>query len=85
MEIVLQWLDELDDLVFTLAFFWQGSCRIGLIPGVAAAAVLTPIFGIDLTQQYVIVLTFIAAGSVLAWLTAAALTMRGSLRDATAA
>ena len=75
MEIVLQWLDELDDLVFTLASFWRTFCRIGLALGLVAAVILTPIYGTDLRLPAVVALTTVAAGSVLAWLAAAVITI----------
>jgi hypothetical protein len=76
MEIVLQLLDELDDIVFTLASFWRTFCRIGLALGLAAAIVLTPIYGTELRLPALIVLTTVAGGSVLAWLAAALVTIR---------
>ncbi len=76
MEIVLQWLDELDDLVITLASFWRSFCRIGLGLGLVAAIILTPIYSAELRLPSVIVLTMVASGSVLAWFVAALITMR---------
>lgn len=76
MEIVLQWLDELDDLVFTFASFWRSFCRISLALGLMAAITLTPIYSAELRLPSVIVLTMVASGSVLAWFVAALFTMR---------
>jgi hypothetical protein len=76
MEIVLQWLDDLDDLVFAVAISWRSTCRFGLALGFLAAFVLTPIYGADLQIQSVIVLTAVAFSSVSAWLAAAMITIR---------
>ena len=81
MEIVLQWLDELDDLVFTFATFWRSFCRIGLALGLVAAIILTPVYEADLRLPAVIVLTAVAGGSVLAWSTAALISIRRTTNE----
>ncbi|MGD2166474.1 MAG: hypothetical protein PVF63_00105 [Gammaproteobacteria bacterium] len=70
MEVVLQWLDELDDFVFVIAASWRSLCRFGLMPGLPAAMVLTPIYETDLHVRSVILLSAVAIGSVLVWFTA---------------
>ncbi len=76
MEIVLQWLDDLDDIVFAVAIFWRSFCRIGLALGFTAALVLTPMHGADLRIHSVVALTALAGASVLAWLAAAIISLR---------
>jgi len=76
MEIVLQWLDELDDLAFATLLTWRRICRFGLALGLPAALVLTPLFRADLGLVSLSALSGVAAGSVLAWVVAALITMR---------
>lgn len=78
MEIVLQWLDELDDLVFATLLTWRGVCRFGLALGLPAALVLTPLFRADLGMVAFCALTGVSAGSVLAWGAAALVTVRAN-------
>ena len=70
MECVLLWLDELDDLICTVAVTWRSACRLGLTAGFPAALTLMTIYGTELHTRWVIGLSIIAAGSVLAWLSA---------------
>lgn len=76
MEIVLQWLDDLDDLVFAAALSWRNASRVGLALGLMAALVLTPIYGADLDLSSVTLLSAVASASVLAWVAAAMITIR---------
>ena len=76
MEIVLLWLDELDDLIFAAAAFWRGVCRAGLAAGLTAAVLLLPITGAELRFSGTLALSAIATVSVLAWLSAAVTLMR---------
>lgn len=85
MEIVLQWLDELDDLVLAAAFFWRGVCRLGLALGLTSALVLTPIHGIDLRVQSVMLLSVVAIGSIMAWFAALLPLMKRCLPRVTSA
>jgi len=71
MEIVLQWLDDLDDLVVVMAVRWRYLCRFGLSLGLAAALMLAPVPGVQLQSHWVIALSLFAIVSVLAWTTAA--------------
>ena len=67
MEVILLWLDELDDFVFGLALLWEPLRRVVLQIGFGAALVIhfspPPI-------AYDLVLAGIAAASVLVWLVA---------------
>ena len=84
MEIVLLWLDELDDLVYGLALLWEPLRRIVLHIGFGAALIIQfappPI-------AYDIVLAGIALASVLVWLVALLVRVSrgGSLRPTAAA
>ncbi len=67
MEVVLLWLDDLDDLLFSLALSWErlrrGLLQLGLTAalGVAACELST------LATAVVPALAVVAAGSVAAW------------------
>jgi hypothetical protein len=52
MEIVLQWLDELDDLVISRLSLWQGLRRFCLVLGFVAASGLhvLPLLGFDVER-----------------------------------
>lgn len=67
MEVVLLWLDELDDLVYGLALLWEPMRRIVLCIGLGAALIIhfapPPI-------AYDVVLAGIAFASVLVWIVA---------------
>ncbi len=68
MEIVLQWLDDLEDLVFSIALAWE-RLRHGLLQtGLAAALSLacTSVFPLGFEQHEI--LAAIAFSSVGAWL-----------------
>ena len=71
MEVILQWLDELDDLIFVMFIRWRNACRFGLSLGLTAALVLTPASGAQLQAHWVVALSLVALGSVLAWIVAA--------------
>jgi len=71
MEVVLQWLDELDDLLFVMFVGWRKLCRFGLSLGLAAALMLAPGSGAQLQAHWVVALSLVALVSVLAWTTAA--------------
>ena len=67
MEVVLLWLDDLDDLVFTAALAWerlrQEILQIGLI---AALALVCCEFSV-VVEEWAIVFSTVAATSVIAW------------------
>lgn len=84
MEFVLLWLDDLDDLIFAAAVSWRGTCRLGLSVGFPAALLLTSLYRTDLHMHWTIALSIIAAGSVVAWLSAALPVVSRPLRSALA-
>ena len=61
----MQWLDELEDLVFAFAFAWHRLCRLCLTFGLVAS-VLVIVPGAA-TLPSLLALTTIAVISVLAW------------------
>jgi hypothetical protein len=67
VEVVLLWLDDLDDLVFTLASRWeqlrQAVLRIGFVAALAVAACELSLFATALTPA----LSVVAGASVGAW------------------
>jgi hypothetical protein len=77
MEITLQWLDDLDDLVFVFAFAWHRLCRLCLTLGFGASLlVITP----GHPWAVLVALTGVALLSVLAWSVAVAATFICSTR-----
>ncbi len=85
MEIVLLWLDDLDDLIFAAAVSWSGTCRLGLAAGFPAALVLVATQGTDVYARWGVGLGLIAAASVIAWLCAAVPLVTRPLRGSLAA
>ena len=73
MEVVLLWLDDLDDLVFTLALKWEHLRRstlgVGFVAALAVATCELSLVATELTPA----LSVVAAGSVAAWFVGAAL------------
>ncbi len=67
MEVVLLWLDDLDDFVFSAALLFESARRLalqlGLLSACAMAVCELAAFGAD----WVPTLTGLAAGSVLVW------------------
>jgi len=63
MEIVLQWLDELDDLVFAGFAIWSRLRRICLAVALLAALALhvLPFFGADFSVEFVLAEASLAA------------------------
>jgi hypothetical protein len=71
MEIVLLWLDDLDDLVFWGARLWEPVRRVCLQIGLAAAIALAAA-ELAASAQWASTLAAIAAASVAIWLAGAA-------------
>lgn len=73
MEVVLLWMDDLDDLVFTLALKWEqlrrAVLRVGFTAALAVATCESSLIATDLTPA----LSVVAAASVAAWFVGAAL------------
>jgi hypothetical protein len=67
VEVVLLWLDDLDDMVFTVALAWESLRRLLLQIGLAAAFAIA---GCELSAtatDWVPALTGVAGASVAAW------------------
>jgi hypothetical protein len=75
MEIVLLWLDELDDVVFVITAFWERTRAVCLQVGLLAAVALA---GCELTIEQAArwspALASVACSSVVVWSTGAMLT-----------
>ncbi|MEO8465850.1 MAG: hypothetical protein ABI640_10965 [Gammaproteobacteria bacterium] len=73
MEVVLRWLDDLDDLAFALASRWEELRRavlgVGFLAALAVASCESSLVATELTP----LLSVIAAASVAAWFFGAAL------------
>lgn len=67
MEVVLLWLDDLDDLVFSLALSWERLRRGLLQLGLTAALGVVVCELSMLATEVIPALTVAAAGSVAAW------------------
>jgi CHASE2 domain-containing sensor protein len=68
MEIVLLWLDDLDDLLFTAALVWESLRRALLQIGLGAACALGVCELSTVAVHWVPVFNAVAVGSVAAWL-----------------
>ena len=64
----MQWLDELEDLVFAAALLWEPMRRVLLQIGLGAAVGLQILQAIDGSQTHAPVLAGIAFSSVFVWL-----------------
>jgi hypothetical protein len=71
MEIVLLWLDDLDDLIFAAAMVWRSAARRTLNIGLAAAIALAASCIADMYTSWITELTVVALGSVVVWSLAA--------------
>jgi len=72
MEIVLLWLDDLDDLLFSLALMWERLRRLLLQVGLAAAFGLAAAETAAVATRWSPLLSLVAAAAVTAWLAGAA-------------
>lgn len=73
MEVVLLWLDDLDDALFSLALAWERLRRLVLQVGLAASFGLAASDSFALAAQWAPALFYVAATSVSAWLLGAIL------------
>ena len=73
MEVVLLWLDELDDVLFSAALLFERLRRNVLQIGLAAAVALAGSELSAVATEWWPAFSTVAAGSVGAWLTGAAL------------
>jgi CHASE2 domain-containing sensor protein len=67
MEVVLLWLDDLDDALFSMALVWERLRRAVLTVGLASAFAMAASELSAIATQWVPALTYIAATSVAAW------------------
>jgi hypothetical protein len=72
MEIVLLWLDDLDDILFSAALLWERASRAVLRVGLWAALSLAASEQLAVANEWAPVLVNIAATSVAAWALGAA-------------
>ena len=79
MEIVLLWLDDLDDLVFCCARMWEPVRRLCLQIGLAASIALGT-FELGARAEWTAALTWVAAGSVIVWLSGGVCTAAARLK-----
>ena len=61
----MQWLDELEDLIFAFALAWHRVCRFCLTFGLLASMLVMAPGAASFAS--LVVLTLVAAGSVVAW------------------
>jgi CHASE2 domain-containing sensor protein len=73
MEVVLLWLDDLDDILFSVALLWERLRRIVLQIGLAASIALAGSELSAIATQWAPAFSTVAAGSVGAWILGAAL------------
>jgi CHASE2 domain-containing sensor protein len=73
MEVVLLWLDDLDDVLFSAALVWERLRRVVLQVGLAAAFALAGSELSAIATHWWPAFTGIAAASVGAWLLGATL------------
>jgi hypothetical protein len=73
MEVVLLWLDDLDDVLFSAALVWERLRRIVLQIGLAAAFALAGSESWAVATQWWPAFAGLAAASVAAWLLGATL------------
>jgi hypothetical protein len=78
MEVVLLWLDELDDCLFVGALLWERLRRASLKVGLAAAFALAAceLFAAGVRAGWVPALAAVALASVGLWLVAAIVDLR---------
>jgi hypothetical protein len=73
MEVVLLWLDDLDDVLFSAALLWERLRRIVLQVGLAASIALAASELSAIATQWASAFSTVAAASVGAWILGAAL------------
>jgi CHASE2 domain-containing sensor protein len=72
MEIVLLWLDDLDDLLFSVALRWERARRAFLEVGLLAAVALAASERMHVAADWAPLFANVAAASVAAWALGAA-------------
>ena len=67
MEVVLLWLDDLDDALFTVALAWERLRRLVLQVGLASALVFAATELAAIATAWNPAFMYLAAASVVAW------------------
>jgi hypothetical protein len=67
MEVVLLWLDDLDDALFSIALAWERLRRAVLQVGLASAVVFAATELLSIASQWTLAFSYVAAASVAAW------------------
>ena len=67
MEVVLLWLDDLDDALFSVALVWERLRRAVLQVGLASAVVFAATEVFAIATQWTLAFSYVAAASVVAW------------------
>jgi CHASE2 domain-containing sensor protein len=73
MEVVLLWLDDLDDALFSVALAWERLRRVVLKIGLVAAVALAASELSAIATHWAPAFTYVAAASVAAWIAGAVL------------
>ena len=73
MEVVLLWLDDLDDALFSVALAWERLRRVVLKIGLASAVALAASELSAIATHWAPAFTYVAASSVAAWIAGAVL------------
>jgi CHASE2 domain-containing sensor protein len=68
MEVVLLWLDDLDDALFSVALAWERLRRVVLQVGLASALIMAASELSAIATQWAPAFSYVAAASVVAWL-----------------
>lgn len=80
MEVVLLWLDELEDLIFTVAALWEHLRGAVLQVGLFAALGLHSSEWWSVAAAHTPLLASIALSSVVVWALGSCVLLRGALR-----
>jgi hypothetical protein len=67
MEVVLLWLDDLDDAWFSVALAWERLRRAVLQVGLASAVAVAATEVLAIATQWTLAFSYVAAASVVAW------------------
>lgn len=73
MEVVLLWLDDLDDALFSVALAWERLRRVVLEIGLVSAFALAASELSAIATHWSPAFTYVAAASVAAWIAGAVL------------
>ena len=76
MEIVLQWLDELDDLVFAGYAVWHRLRRVSLVVALAAAVAVHALPRFGIAAETVMRLLDVSLAALVVWLVVAPVSTR---------